>query len=73
MNDYLNIAQAVIAVLLIITILLQQRGGGLGSAFGGGESANPFSTRRGVEKIIFYASIVLAGVFFGLAIGRGGG
>ena len=56
------------AVLLIVTILLQQRGGGLGSSLGG--SAMEYSTKRGVEKGIFYACIALAVVFIAVSIAR---
>jgi len=54
----IEIIQAVLAVLLIITILLQNRGSGLGSAFGGG--GNVYHTRRSLEKVLFYASVVIA-------------
>ena len=63
MLSYLQITSA---GLLIISILLQQRGGGLSSAFGG--SAVEYSTKRGAEKVIFYATIVLAILFLGISI-----
>ena len=71
MNKYLIIAQIVVAILLITGILLQRREGGLGSAFGGGSDgggSNPFSTRRGAEQVIFYATIVLSIAFLALAL-----
>ncbi|MDQ5931447.1 MAG: preprotein translocase subunit SecG [Patescibacteria group bacterium] len=58
MQTTLNIVQIVISVLLIVAILLQQKGVGLGAAFGG--SSNVYSTKRGVDKILFRATIVLA-------------
>lgn len=61
--------QIVISVLLIAVILIQQKGSGLGSAFGG-ESGNLYSTKRGVEKILFYATIVLAVAFLAIAVLR---
>jgi protein translocase SecG subunit len=64
----LDIAQIVVAILLIITVLLQNRGSGLGSAFGG--EGNIYMAKRGAEKFIFYASIVLAAAFLGLGIVR---
>ncbi len=64
----LNIALIVVAVLLIISILLQQRGSGLGAAFGG--EGNVYMAKRGAEKIIFYASIVLSILFMGLGLAR---
>lgn len=58
----LNIAQLIIAVSLIISILLQNRGTGLSGIFGGG--GNVFAAKRGLEKKLFYATIVLATLFF---------
>jgi len=59
---WIKIAQIVISVLLIISILLQSRGTGLGSAFGG--SGGVYLTKRGLEKKLFIATIVLAVLFF---------
>ena len=64
----LDIAQIVVAVLLIITILLQNRGSGLGSAFGG--EGNIYMAKRGAEKLVFFASIALAVAFLGLGVVR---
>ncbi len=64
----LNIAQIVVSILLIASILLQQRGEGLGSAFGGSDTVAV--TRRGAEKTLFTISIVLATLFLGLAIAQ---
>jgi len=64
----LNIVQFVISILLIIAILLQQKGTGLGAVFGG--SGNIYSTKRGIDKILFYATIVLSILFFGLSLLR---
>lgn len=65
MNNYLNIAQIIISILLAAAILLQQRGGGLSSIFGG--EGNFYSTRRGAEKFIFWASVILSILFLGVA------
>jgi len=61
MTKILNIVQIVIPILLIIAILLQQRGTGLGGAFGG--SGEVYQTKRGVEKILFIATIILSIIF----------
>ena len=61
-------AHIAISSLLIIAILLQQREGGLSSTFGGGMME--FSTKRGAEKVIFYATIVLAVLFLGISVAR---
>ena len=64
----ITIIQLILAVLLIAAILLQQRGSGLGSAFGGEGSV--YSTRRGIEKILFSGTIIVAVLFFGISIAR---
>ncbi len=64
----ITIVQIVLAALLIIAILLQQRGAGLSGAFGGEGSV--YSTRRGAEKIIFIATIIITILFFGVSVIR---
>lgn len=66
MRIYLNIAQLIIAVTLILAVLLQVRGGGLGGIFGSPEAV--FRTRRGVEKTFFKLTIVLVVLFILLSI-----
>lgn len=56
-----EIAQLILAVLVVISILLQQQGSGLGAAFGG--EGNFYRSKRGLEKILFYATIVLIVLF----------
>lgn len=58
----IDIIQIVAAIALIIAILLQNRGAGLGAAFGG--EGNVYRTRRSFEKILFRATIALAAIFF---------
>lgn len=65
MSD-LEIAEVIVAVLLIIFVLLQQQGTTLGGAFGG-ESA-VFHTRRGIEKFLFIGTIILGLAFVILAL-----
>lgn len=55
--------QIVLSVLLVGGILLQQTGSGLGGAFGGDNFSAGFHTRRGAEKILFNATVVLAILF----------
>ena len=62
----LTYIQIGLGVLLTITILMQQRGGGMSSGIFGGSSLG-YSTKRGVEKLIFYASIIIA-ILFVLAL-----
>lgn len=54
--------EVTLAVLLTLGVLLQQRGAGLGGAFGGGDGFG-FNTRRGAEKVLFEATIVIAILF----------
>ena len=65
MQTILNIAQIVVVVLLVGAILLQNRGSGLGVAFGG--EGNIYSSKRGAERIIYISTVVLAVLFLGLA------
>ena len=61
MLEFLSIIQIIISALLIGAILLQARGSGLSSVFGG--ESTFYNTRRGMEKIIFWATIILAILF----------
>ena len=61
--------QIILSVLLIGGILLQQTDAGLGGAFGGGDGfSSGHHTKRGAEKVIFIATIVIAIIFVGTAI-----
>ena len=53
-------AEIVLAFLLIVGVVLQQRGATLGGAFGGDNFASTFYKRRGAEKFLFNATIVVA-------------
>lgn len=63
MKQLLNILTALSAIVLIISVLLQNQGSGLGTAFGG--ESNFYRSKRGVEKILFYVTIVAAAVMIG--------
>ena len=67
MKTILAIGQIAVSVLLIVFILLQQRGTALGSAFGG-EGGGFYSTRRGIQKKIFWGTIVFGAIFVILAL-----
>jgi protein translocase SecG subunit len=62
----LDWAEIVVAILLVLFILLQQQGTTLGGSFGG-ESV-VFHSRRGIEKILFVGTIILALIFVILAL-----
>lgn len=64
---WIKIAQIIIALLLMIAILMQNRGAGLGGIFGG--SGGVYLTKRGLEKKLFIATIVLAAIFILLSLG----
>lgn len=66
MLKIINIAEIVIAVLLTISILLQNRGAGLSGTFGG--DFGGYYSKRGFEKFLVRFSIILAILFIGLAI-----
>ena len=66
MIKIINIFQIIVAVLLVVSILLQNRGAGLSGTFGG--SFGGYYTRRGFEKFLVYISITLSALFIGLAI-----
>lgn len=59
----IRVIQIILAVASIVFILLQARGAGLGSAFGGSSAGSVFKTRRGVEKLIFNITIVFVVLF----------
>ncbi len=58
----IDIIQIVSALALIVVIILQNRGTGLGSAFGG--DGNVYRARRSIEKVLFQLTIILAVIFF---------
>jgi len=62
----LILAQILVSLVLIALILLQAKGGGLGTAFGG--QAAVYHTKKGVEKLIFYLTIALAVILTILAL-----
>ena len=63
MTTYLYIVQLILSVALIVLILLQAKGSGLGGIFGG-DTSSVYKTRRGVEKTLFNLTIGLSIVFF---------
>lgn len=65
-HKVLTILQPVLATLLILVVLLQQKGAGLGMTFGG--SSNVYSTKRGFDKVLFNVTVILAILFFGTAL-----
>jgi len=62
MRTVLFVTQIVFSLLLLVSILSQQRGGGLSSTFGGGQGSF-HASKRGAEKVLHIATIVLAVLF----------
>ncbi len=61
MLDILYYAQIVVSILIVISVLLQNRAEGLGTLFGGGGEV--FRTKRGLEKTLYYGTMVLVAIF----------
>lgn len=66
MKQIIEIAQVVISIILVIFVLLQQRGSGLGSVFGGGGEV--YHSRRGLEKLLFKGTVVASFLFLVLSV-----
>ena len=66
MQLYLNIGQIVLALALILVIMMQVKGGGLGGIFGQADTV--YRTKRGVEKTLFQLTIALAVLFVAISI-----
>ena len=61
MKTAISIIQIILGVLLVLVIIIQQKGSGLGTAFGG--DMGFYRTKRGAEKLLFYATIAIALAF----------
>lgn len=60
-NQFIFLVQIVLGILLVILILLQSKGAGIGSTFGG--DMGFYGTKRGAEKLLFYLTIIVAAAF----------
>jgi preprotein translocase subunit SecG len=60
---FLNVLQIVVSVILIIVVLLQVKGSGFGAALGGMSGGSVYRTKRGLERTLFQATILLVVVF----------
>ncbi len=63
----LMVTQIVLGILIVISILVQNRGEGIGELFGGSGGGEHFRTRRGLESFLYYGTIFLIIVFAGLS------
>jgi preprotein translocase subunit SecG len=66
MQKTLLIIQIIVSVLLVISVLLQNRAEGLGKMFGGGGEV--FRTKRGLEKFLYYFTIILIAILVILSL-----
>jgi len=66
MINTIKIVQIILAILLIVSVLMQQRGSSLGMVFGG--EGNVYRSRRGIEKFLFWATVVIAVLFCATAV-----
>ena len=67
MKQFLDIALIITSVTLIISVILQSKGAGLGGLTGA-DTGGVYTARRGIERTLFWVTIVLAVIFFALAI-----
>ncbi len=68
MANYLYVALIITSIALVISVILQSKGTGLGSFAGGDSGGGVVTTRRGIEKILYYVTIGLSLLFFVLTI-----
>ena len=67
MTTYLDIGLIIIAVLLIASVILQSKGAGLGGLTGA-DAGSVFTARRGIERTLFWITIILSVIFFALVL-----
>jgi preprotein translocase subunit SecG len=60
---FLNVLQIVVSAILIVVVLLQVKGSGFGAALGGMSGGSVYRTKRGLERTLFQATILLVVVF----------
>lgn len=67
MTTFLDVALIIVAAALILSVILQSKGAGLGGLTGS-DASSVFTARRGIERVLFWVTIVLSVLFFILAI-----
>ncbi|HKZ44990.1 MAG TPA: preprotein translocase subunit SecG [Anaerolineales bacterium] len=67
MESYISIALIITSIALVISIIIQSKGAGLGG-FTGADTGGVYTARRGIEKTLFWVTLVLSILFFILAI-----
>ena len=64
---YIDIALIITSIALIISVIMQSKGAGLGGLTGA-DTGGVFTARRGIEKTLFRVTVVISFIFFGLCI-----
>jgi preprotein translocase subunit SecG len=67
MSNFLDIALIITSVGLILSVILQSKGAGLGGLTGA-DTGGVFTARRGIERVLFWVTIILSVIFFSLVI-----
>jgi preprotein translocase subunit SecG len=67
LDNYFEIALIITSIALITSVILQNKGVGLGGLTGG-DTGGVFTARRGIEKTLFWITIILSGIFFILTL-----
>ncbi|MEW5829014.1 MAG: preprotein translocase subunit SecG [Chloroflexota bacterium] len=68
MLNVIYISLIIVSIVLIASVVLQSKGAGLGGGLTGVDSGGVFTARRGIERTLFWATIILSVLFFALAI-----
>jgi preprotein translocase subunit SecG len=67
MTNFLDTALIIVSVGLVLSVILQSKGAGLGGLTGS-DASSVFTARRGIERVLFWVTVVLSVLFFGLAV-----
>ena len=67
METFLDIALIITSVALVLSVILQSKGAGLGGLTGS-DTGGIFTARRGIERVLFWVTIILSALFFILAL-----
>ena len=67
MDNYLYIALIITSISLLLSVIMQSKGAGLGGLTGA-DTGGVFTARRGIEKTLFRVTIVLSFIFFALCL-----
>ena len=63
MENFLDIALIITSIALVLSVILQSKGAGLGGLTGG-DTGGIFTARRGIERVLFWVTIILSVLFF---------